>query len=157
MPSSNSNSTWHAWGAIATCTSHTFRRKVWLAKLMCCMSGSSSTVICARNAHITLNDITTWSWVNLVNPDLKLFDSLLFYSNNYRIFACKNLWLVTRVYKHVWYSRNVYPLWVQLNDLIMQGWDKCFTYNTVAVFGRFRTHTFIISTLVGILQRNKHY
>ena len=35
---------------------------------MCCMSGSSSTALCARNAHITLYDITTWSWVNLVNP-----------------------------------------------------------------------------------------
>jgi len=32
------------------------------------MSGSSSTALCARNAHITLYDITTWSWVNLVNP-----------------------------------------------------------------------------------------
>ena len=24
--------------------------------------------LCARNAHITLYDVTTWSWVNLVNP-----------------------------------------------------------------------------------------
>ena len=45
-----------------------FRREMWLARLMCCMSGSSSTVICARNAYITLYDVTTWSWVNLVNP-----------------------------------------------------------------------------------------
>ena len=32
------------------------------------MSGSSSTALCARNAHITLYDVTTWRWVNLVNP-----------------------------------------------------------------------------------------
>ena len=32
------------------------------------MSGSSSTALCARNAHITLYDVTPWSWVNLVNP-----------------------------------------------------------------------------------------
>ena len=24
--------------------------------------------LCARNAHITVYDVTTWSWVNLVNP-----------------------------------------------------------------------------------------
>ena len=29
---------------------------------------SGSTVLCARNAHITLYDVTTWRWVNLVNP-----------------------------------------------------------------------------------------
>ena len=46
-------------------------RDVWLARVMCCMSGSSSTVLCARNAHITLYDVTTWSWVNLVNPNWK--------------------------------------------------------------------------------------
>ena len=23
----------------------------------------------AHNVHITIHDITTWSWVNLVNPD----------------------------------------------------------------------------------------
>ena len=39
---------------------------VWLA-----MSGSSSTALCARNAHITLYDITSWSWVNLVNPHIE--------------------------------------------------------------------------------------
>ena len=43
---------------------------MWFARLMCCMSGSSSTALCARNAHITLYDVTTWSWVNLVNPEL---------------------------------------------------------------------------------------
>ena len=42
---------------------------MWFARLMCCMSGSSSTALCARNAHITLYDVTTWSWVNLVNPN----------------------------------------------------------------------------------------
>ena len=35
---------------------------------MCFMSGSSSMALCARNAHITVYDVTTWSWVNLVNP-----------------------------------------------------------------------------------------
>ena len=25
----------------------------------------------ARNAHITVYDVTTWSWVNLVNPYLE--------------------------------------------------------------------------------------
>ena len=24
--------------------------------------------VCARNVHITVYDVTTWSWVNLVNP-----------------------------------------------------------------------------------------
>ena len=43
-------------------------REVWLASVMCCMSGSSSMALCARNAYITLYDVTTWSWVNLVNP-----------------------------------------------------------------------------------------
>ena len=47
-------------------------REVWLARVMCCMSGSSSTALCAHNAHITLYDVTTWSWVNLVNPALFL-------------------------------------------------------------------------------------
>ena len=42
---------------------------MWFARLMCCMSGSSSTALCARNAHNTLYDVATWSWVNLVNPD----------------------------------------------------------------------------------------
>ena len=32
------------------------------------MSGSSSVALCARNARITVYDVTTWSWVNLVNP-----------------------------------------------------------------------------------------
>ena len=32
------------------------------------MSGSSSMALCARNAHITVYDVTTWSWVNLVHP-----------------------------------------------------------------------------------------
>ena len=40
------------------------------------MSGSSTMpmALCARNArnaHITVNDVTTWSWVNLVNPILQ--------------------------------------------------------------------------------------
>ena len=39
---------------------------VWLA-----MSGSSSTALCTRHAHITLYDITSWSWVNLVNPHIE--------------------------------------------------------------------------------------
>ena len=43
-------------------------RSYVVCKTNCCMSGSSSTALCARNAHITLNDVTTWSWVNLVNP-----------------------------------------------------------------------------------------
>ena len=42
-------------------------REVWLARLMSCL-----TALCARNAHITLDDVTTWRWVrvrvNLVNP-----------------------------------------------------------------------------------------
>ena len=33
------------------------------------MSGSSSMALCTCNAHITVYDITTWSWVNLVNPN----------------------------------------------------------------------------------------
>ena len=28
--------------------------------------------LCARNAHITVYDVTTWSWVNLVNPVRRL-------------------------------------------------------------------------------------
>ena len=28
--------------------------------------------LCARNAHITVYDVTTWSWVNLVNPTLAI-------------------------------------------------------------------------------------
>ena len=44
------------------------RREVWLARLMRYMSGSSSMALCARNAHITVYDVTTWSWVNLVHP-----------------------------------------------------------------------------------------
>ena len=44
------------------------RREVWLARLMCYMSGSSSMALCACNAHITVYDVTTWSWVNLVHP-----------------------------------------------------------------------------------------
>ena len=32
------------------------------------MSGSSSMALCARNALITVYDVTTWSWVNLANP-----------------------------------------------------------------------------------------
>ena len=45
---------------------------------MCCMSGSSSTALCARNAHITLYDVTTWSWVNLVNPVISVATVLSF-------------------------------------------------------------------------------
>ena len=44
------------------------RREVWLARLMRYMSGSSSMALCARNAHITVYDVTTWRWVNLVHP-----------------------------------------------------------------------------------------
>ena len=40
------------------------------------MSGSSSTALCARNVHITLYDVTTWSRVNLVNPVLPQLSSL---------------------------------------------------------------------------------
>ena len=36
------------------------RREVWLARLMRYMSGSSSMALCARNAHITVYDVTTW-------------------------------------------------------------------------------------------------
>ena len=32
------------------------------------VSGPSPMALCARNAHITICDVTTWSWVNLVNP-----------------------------------------------------------------------------------------
>ena len=42
------------------------RRGVWLARLMRYMSGSSSMAHWAHNAHITVYDVTTWSWVNLV-------------------------------------------------------------------------------------------
>ena len=45
------------------------RREMWLARLMRYMSGSSSMALCARNAHITVYDVTTWSWVNLVHPE----------------------------------------------------------------------------------------
>ena len=34
------------------------------------MSGPSTMALCVRNAHITVYDVTTWSWVNLVNPEL---------------------------------------------------------------------------------------
>ena len=34
------------------------------------MSGSSTMVLCEHNVHITVNDVTTWSWVILVNPVL---------------------------------------------------------------------------------------
>ena len=44
------------------------RREVWLARLMRYMSGSSSMALRARNAHITVYDVTTWRWVNLVHP-----------------------------------------------------------------------------------------
>ena len=43
-------------------------REAWLARLMHCMSGSSSMALCARNAHIIVYDVATWSWVNLVHP-----------------------------------------------------------------------------------------
>ena len=63
---SNSNSTW---GANATCgtslANHVYLcREVWLARLICYMSGA----LWSSNEHIILYDITTWSWVNLVNP-----------------------------------------------------------------------------------------
>ena len=61
-PSSNSNSTW---GANAACAK---AREVWLARVMCCMSRSSSTALFARNGHITLYDVSTGTWVNFVNP-----------------------------------------------------------------------------------------
>ena len=32
------------------------------------VSGSSSMALYARNAHITIYEVTTWSWVNLKNP-----------------------------------------------------------------------------------------
>ena len=32
------------------------------------VSGSSSMVLCARNAHITLNDLTTWRSGELSEP-----------------------------------------------------------------------------------------
>ena len=41
------------------------RPKVWLQRLMCYMSGSSNRALCARNVHIIVYDVTTWSWVNL--------------------------------------------------------------------------------------------
>ena len=46
-----------------------FAREVWFARLMCCVSRSSSTALCPLNAHITLYDVTTWSWANLVHPE----------------------------------------------------------------------------------------
>ena len=55
------------------------RREVWLARLMRYMSGSSSMALCARNAHITVYDVTTWSWVNLVNPPGHSIDTLGLY------------------------------------------------------------------------------
>ena len=30
------------------------------------LSGSSSVALCAPNVQITLNDVTTWSWVKLL-------------------------------------------------------------------------------------------
>ena len=48
MPSSNSSLTW---GANACATSLTLRREVWLARLMCYMSGSSSIWRSARAVH----------------------------------------------------------------------------------------------------------
>ena len=32
------------------------------------MSGSGTMAFYTRNAHITAFDVTTWSWVSLVNP-----------------------------------------------------------------------------------------
>ena len=37
--------------------------EVWLA--------IQSTVLCVHNMHITLYDVTSWSWVNLVNPHIE--------------------------------------------------------------------------------------
>ena len=37
-----------------------------------CLDPSSSVALCARNARITVYDVTTWSWVNLVNPVVRL-------------------------------------------------------------------------------------
>ena len=47
-------------------TRHTFNLLRGVAcKTNCCMSGSGSTALCARNVHITLYDVITWSWVAL--------------------------------------------------------------------------------------------
>ena len=47
--------------------------------------------LCARNAQITVYDVTTWSWVNLVHPGLgtrTLFGN--FFGNNGLISLEKN-------------------------------------------------------------------
>ena len=46
-------------------------QEVWLARLTCYMSGSNSIALCVQNVQITVYDVTTWSWVNLVNPVAK--------------------------------------------------------------------------------------
>ena len=50
--------------------------------------------LCARNAHITVYDVTTWSWVNLVNPSQRLQKRFSAYVTShvqyttYKIIAC---------------------------------------------------------------------
>ena len=51
---------------VAACPPAILRREVWLAGLHVWIQYSMA--VCARNAHITVYDVTTWSWVNLVNP-----------------------------------------------------------------------------------------
>ena len=57
------------------------RREVWLASLMRYVSGPIQFhgALRARNAHITVYDVTTWSWVNLVNPPGHSIDTLGLY------------------------------------------------------------------------------
>ena len=40
------------------------RDKIWVGLGTRLVPQASSTALCVRNAHITLYDVTTWSWVN---------------------------------------------------------------------------------------------
>ena len=72
MPTSNSKSTWGVNAAYTTSL-------MWLARLiMCYMSGSSSMENCMCNAHVTVYDVTKWSWVNLVTPPLVVNSPIMY-------------------------------------------------------------------------------
>ena len=48
------------------------RREVWLGKTNSLHVWIQfHGALCTRNAYITVYDVTTWSWVNLVNPFFK--------------------------------------------------------------------------------------
>ena len=68
---------------------------------MHCMSGSSSTALSERNAHVTLYDVTTRSRVNLVNPTFEAGPAVIacakrarnFYYDEFHYIAKQWSWL----------------------------------------------------------------